>query len=100
MAPAVVWGPSSEVKENHHDDKILYTNCSASGGGSGQLLMAPIIVKNEIVRWPNGQPKLAGFAMFQVYDKKVEGIQVPNVEGLSGFAIFTDHFYWSRIALF
>jgi hypothetical protein len=93
-------GVSSEVAQNRNDDKFLITDCSVDGGGSGQLLLSPLIVKNEIMRWPNGQPKLVGFGMFQSSLGTYEGVQVPNVKEPVGIVPFGDDFYWTKIEPF
>jgi hypothetical protein len=74
-------------REHLSDDYVL-TGCSASGGGSGQLLMTYGRKRGEIQFGAGGQPVKLGHAIFTAIEDRID-LQTPNIKGATGFAPFT-----------
>lgn len=74
----------------HFDDSYLLTNCSVWHGGSGQLLLAPFIINNKVVREADGRPRLGAYGLFQNVDLRYKDPDIPITKVASGVAPFTD----------
>jgi len=84
-------GVSDKYAEKFNDDFLL-SNCSVWHGGSGQLLMRPMVLDGKIVIGANGQPQLLAYAIFQTGEEEYK-LDVPNLGYASGLAPFSDELY-------
>jgi hypothetical protein len=85
-------GVVEDVGRHNTGRNNVLTDCSATHGGSGEPLLAPVRERNGRIVVEEGRPLLIAYAIYKVEGPKLDNLDVPNVGATQSFVIFSYDF--------